>query len=209
MYRRLGVALVELLRGKTAVPIDAAVLGAAVERGPVMLFASHTGNWEGAAASAARFLASRGRALHVVAKPMHSAFFDRWLARLRREQGVSVIPPSGAMRNAVEALHRGDVVVMPIDQVPDRAAHGISTMFLGAPAEVDRAPAVVAYRARATVLVVVEGQVIDIIAAPAKADLEWVSATALRATASLERAITAAPASWMWLHRRWRRPLVA
>jgi lauroyl/myristoyl acyltransferase len=69
---------------------------------------------------------------------------------------------------------------------------------------------VIAYRARATVLVVAEGRVIDVIPPPALAEPKaWITATALRATTALERVIAAAPESWMWLHRRWRRPLVA
>jgi KDO2-lipid IV(A) lauroyltransferase len=204
MYRRLGVALVDLLRARRSVEVDTGALDAALARGPVVIFASHCGNWELAAAGAARHLEARGRALHVVAKPMHSAFFDRWLSRVRERLGIRVIPPRGALAATSDALARGDVVAMPIDQVPDREAHGLWLDFLGAPALVDRAPATVAYRARATVLVVAGGRALDVIPfAPGRA---WIAATSRRATAALERHIRADPASWMWLHRRWKRP---
>jgi KDO2-lipid IV(A) lauroyltransferase len=204
MYRRLGIALVELVRARTSVEVDTHALDASLARGPVVIFASHCGNWELAAAGAARHLAGRGRALRVVAKPMHSAFFDRWLARLRERLGLRVIAPLGALAQAADALARGDVVAMPIDQVPDREAHGLWIDFLGAPALVDRAPATVAYRAGATVLVVAGGRVLDVI--PFEPGRAWIGATTRRATAALERHIRADPASWMWLHRRWKRP---
>lgn len=209
MYRRLGVALVEWLRAPAAPPLaeaDRAALDAALAEGPVVIFASHCGNWELAAAAAAAHLRDHGRALHVVAKPMHSAFFHRWLARVRERLGVRVIAPGGALAVASAALAKGDVVAMPIDQVPDREAHGVWLDFLGAPALVDRAPATVALRARATVVVVAGGRVLDVIPPSRSRDREAREATMRRATAALERHIQQDPADWMWLHRRWKRP---
>lgn len=204
MYRRLGIALLEFLRARAPAEVDTHALDAALSHGPVVIFASHCGNWELAAAGAAKHLASRDRVLHVVAKPMHSAFFDRWLARLRSRLGIRVIAPTGAMTATASVLARGDVVAMPIDQVPDHEAHGVWLDFLGASALVDRAPATVAYRARATVLVVAGGRVLDVI--PFAPGRGWIVATTRRATEALERHIRSDPASWMWLHRRWKRP---
>lgn len=215
MYRELGIGLVQLLRanaapapraaGVDAAGVDTAALDTA---GPLVIFASHTRNWELAAAGAAKHLATRGRALHVVAKPMHSAFFDRVLRRIRARLGVRVIAPAGALAHASAAVARGDVVAMPIDQVPDLEAHGLWLDFLGAPALVDRAPATVAWRMRATVLVVAGGEVLDVIPPPSEGEpaKAWVRAATARATAALERFVRAEPASWMWLHRRWKRP---
>jgi len=210
MYRGLGIALVELLWGRTLPPIDEDVLGHAVDDGPVVLFASHTGNWELAAAAAARFLRARGRRLAIVAKPMHTGWVDRRLARLRAQRDVAVIPPAGALAATGRVLAAGDIVAMPIDQVPDRAAHAIRVDFLGAAALIDRAPATVAWRARATVLVIAatagKVRVIDVIPAPSGADRAgpWIDAVSRRATAALEAFVLREPASWMWLHRRWR-----
>ncbi|MBX3231590.1 MAG: hypothetical protein KIT84_23820 [Labilithrix sp.] len=208
MYRALGVALVAFLRGRPLPAIDEEPLAAAIARGPVVLFASHTGNWELAAAAAARLLAARGRRLSVVAKPMSTRWIDRLLARLRARLGVHVIAPEGALAAAGRALAAGDVVAMPIDQVPDRP--GLAVRFLGARAVVDRAPAIVAWRSRATVLVIgaTEGRasVLDVIPARSCSDRAglWIDAAARRATAALEDFVRREPASWMWLHRRWR-----
>ena len=228
MYRGLGRGVFELLwlaatspprraREIARVTIDAdavAALDAALERGPVVLFASHTGNWELAAAAAARLLEERGRRLVVVAKAMRAQGVDAFLARLRRRLGVVVVPPRGALAAARRALRAGDVVVTPIDQVPDRAAHGVAVEFLRARALADRAPATLAWRARATVLVVAARRqagahrvrLLDVVPPPAAfaRPRALIPATTTLATAALHAFVRAAPESWLWLHRRWR-----
>ncbi len=187
-----------------------AILGEAVARGPVVIFASHTGNWELAAAAAAEALRPLDKELFVVAKTQRVSAVDAFCMRLRSALGVRVIAPNGAFREAMRVLARGDVVVLPIDQVPDRAAHALTVSFLGAPALVDRAPATLAYRAKATVLVAGtartdEGltvRVLDMIA-PSE-DRAFIAEATARATKALEAFVRENPADWLWLHRRWK-----
>ncbi|MBX3207081.1 MAG: hypothetical protein KF764_18690 [Labilithrix sp.] len=230
MYRALGCGVFELLwlaagsparraRAVGDVAIDRAFVEAlddALTRGPVVLFGSHTGNWELAAAAGARLLAARGRRVAVVAKAMSARGVDLFLARLRRRLGVGVIAPLGALAAARRALAEGDVIVTPIDQVPGRASHGVTVDFLGGAALADRAPATLACRARATVLVVAAERdggehrvrLLDVIASPSVDDdpRAWVARTTIRATAALEAFVQRTPDAWLWLHRRWRSP---
>jgi KDO2-lipid IV(A) lauroyltransferase len=233
MYRELGVGIFELLwlaaararaREDTiaSVTIDddaAKTLDEASARGPVILFASHTGNWELAAGAAARLLSTRGRRLVVVAKAMHERGVDAFLSRLRARLGIRVIAPRGAFSATRAALAAGDVVVMPIDQVPDRAAHGLPVRFLHETALADRAPATLAWRSRATVLVIAAERVgeghrvrlLETIRPPEgrTRPRAWVDATTILATSALESFVLRSPASWLWLHRRWRAPRAA
>jgi Kdo2-lipid IVA lauroyltransferase/acyltransferase len=230
MYDELGRGLAELLwaagvtpsertRAIASVVIDddaVVALEHALGRGPVIFFASHTGNWELAAAAAGRLLSARGRRLVVVAKAMHARSVDRFTTRLRACLGVHVIPPVGALAAARRALAAGDVVVMPIDQVPDCAAHALAVPFLGAEAFVDRAPATLAWRTRATILVVAAQRDRDVHrvrllgvverASPGTSMRAWIEATAVTATSLLDAFVRSSPASWLWLHRRWRPP---
>ncbi|MDF2695509.1 MAG: Lipid biosynthesis lauroyl acyltransferase [Labilithrix sp.] len=230
MYQRLGEGVFELLwlagakeatRGEAIAQVsidedDVRALETACDAGPVVLLASHTGNWELAAAAAGRLLSRRGRRLVVVAKRMHARGVDAFVAELRQRLGVHVVPPQGALGAASRALAAGDVVVMPIDQVPDRARHGLPLRFLREMALVDRAPATVAWRAKATVLVVAAERsgsgervrVLATVAPPAcgSAPRAWIEATTARATATLEAFVMRSPASWLWMHRRWRAP---
>ena len=234
MYRGLGLGLVELLWLAGARPrvrdaliaraaIDASVVEAlerALTRGSVMVFASHTGNWELAAAAAARRLSMLGRRLFVVGKPMRARGVDAFLARLRASLGVHVIAPRGAFAAVQRALSRGDVVVMPIDQVPDRASHGLGVRFLGEAAFADRAPATCAWRAGASVLVVAAERgsergearhrvrLLGVLPPPPEGGRAgtWIDAATADATSWLEAFVARSPASWLWLHRRWRSP---
>lgn len=230
LYRGLGRGIMELLwlagagparrdrvlgEGVELAPEAVAALEDALGRGPVLLAATHTGSWELAAYAAARHLTRRGRALSVVAKPMGSPGVDAFVSRLRRALGLHVISPAGALASARAAFDRGEVVAMPIDQVPERPEHGLRAPFLGAPAWVDRAPATVAARAGATLLVTAAVRRggrhrVEVLAAFARADGEAPRAFVERATRDATRALEAfvrrEPDAWLWLHRRWRDP---
>lgn len=204
-YRALAERLVDLLvlagRGNAPLPsLDARsreLLREARAAGPVLLCGSHTGNWELAACA----LAAEAP-LSVVAKHQSVSSVDRFVRDLRARHGIVQIAPDGAASRTVAALTSGQVVVMPIDQVPDRPRHGVMTRFLGAPALVDRAPFVLAKRSSATVLVVVcRDELIEVLDGFRVDD---VASAATRATRALERHVEQHPTSWLWLHRRWR-----
>lgn len=207
VYRELARNVVDLLavacsREPTLVavcPGARASLARARARGPVVIAASHTGNWELAAFALAALCP-----VSVVAKRQGVGLADRFARALRARFGVGVIEPRGAMAAAAAALRAGRVVAMPIDQVPDRAEHGEPCAFLGAEALVDRAPFVLARRARASVLVAAcEGGEVRVLG---EVSVDDPREAARAATALLERHVLAHPASWLWLHRRWRRP---
>jgi len=224
MYARLGAGLTELLWLSGARPSRRAhavlesvelapelvsALEAAVARGPVVLAASHTANWELVAARARVFLAQHGRDLAVVAKPVSQPPVHAFCTQLRTTFGLQVIAPNGAAASARAVLARGGAVAMMIDQVPDRARHGTTVPFLGAPALCDRAPFALARAAGASVLVVGarrRGAVsaVSLLAAwdepPAPAE------GAVVATRALDAFVRSSPADWLWLHRRWRAP---
>lgn len=232
MYRGLGAGVFELLwlagvradRRRAAirehVTLDddfAIALYEACERGPVVLAASHTANWELAAFGAARSLAEQGRRLAVVVKPQSVGAFHAFCTDLREACGVVLIAPEGAVGAARKHLAAGGVIAMPIDQVPDRARHGVAVPFLGVQALADRAPAALARATGATLLVVAasragRGQRLHLLAElPPHARGEssanaWITNATREATRVLDRFVNEEPACWLWLHRRWRPP---
>jgi Kdo2-lipid IVA lauroyltransferase/acyltransferase len=230
MYAGLGTGIFELLwlaaRSPTQreealcehVVLDADLdraLREAAERGPVILAASHTANWELIAYGAARVLGTRGSRLAVVVKPLSVGVFHAFCMSLRRACGVVLIAPEGALRTARKSLAAGDVLAMPIDQVPDRTQHGVHVSFLGAPALADRAPATLARATGATLLVVAasrDGRVqrghllAELRPDATRAANAWIMHATREGTRALEAFVSAHPASWLWLHRRWRAP---
>lgn len=216
MYRSLGHGVVELLGLAGADPapvVDAVVLDEALRAelavpGPIVFLASHTGNWELGAAALARH-----RRLHIVAKRMSTRGVDVFLGRLRSRLGVRTIAPHGALAAAQKALSEGGAVALPIDQVPDREAHALRAMFLGDEASVDRAPATLAFRAGARMLVVAaergaNGHRVRLLGTIPRREgrLRTIDEDTREATRRLDAFVRASPASWLWLHRRWRAP---
>jgi Kdo2-lipid IVA lauroyltransferase/acyltransferase len=224
MYRQLGRSIVELLalsslsESDRVEQIDQVTSSDAelIDRTfrspkPVLILASHTGNWELALAAAKRWAGARK--VFVVAKPLHSSMFDRFMRRLREEVfGVQIIEPLGAFHEASRALREGGIVVMPIDQAPERSSSTTTTSFLGADVLVDKAPATLAWRTKATILVVAASRdphhvhVIDRIESRAgtMSSREWIDDAMRRATHALDRFVRAHPEGWLWLHRRWK-----
>lgn len=208
-YRALAKRAVDLVAvgGGAELPEDAPrltdsareALETARANGPVVIAASHTGNWELAA-----FTLAEEMPLAVVAKRQGVGAADRFVREVRRRHRVVQIAPEGAVAQAVRALRAGTVVVMPIDQVPQKRAHAVRGSFLGRAAWLDRAPFVVAQRARATVLVAaVEGDRVHVLASFVPGTLDP-SGAAARATNLLDAFVRAHPSSWLWLHRRWK-----
>ncbi|HSO40957.1 MAG TPA: lysophospholipid acyltransferase family protein [Labilithrix sp.] len=229
MYAGLGTGLFELfwlsgasparreraLREHVVLDEDlAAAILAARARGPLVLAASHTANWELVAYGAARTLATRGARLAIVAKPLSVGAFHAFCTKLRTACGLVLIAPAGALTEARRVLAAGDVVAMPIDQVPDRAQHGVGVSFLGAAALADRAPAALARSLNATFIVVGASRDGGTHRAHLLAELHpagpasaWVPETTREATRLLDGFVRQNPAAWLWLHRRWRPPL--
>jgi len=109
----------------------------------------------------------------------------------------------------------GNVLAMPIDQVPDRRRHAVDVTFLGGAAFADRAPAALARATGATLLVVAasrrgghhRGHLLAELAPSAPNTKDAVPTATRDATRALEAFVRDEPASWLWLHRRWRAPL--
>jgi lauroyl/myristoyl acyltransferase len=232
MYAALGTGVMELLwlAGSTPTRREQALrrhvafdgdldlaLRAACARGPVVLAASHTGNWELVAYGAAQVFAGYDRRLAVVVKEQSVGAFHAFCMNLRQACGLALLAPRGAMAEARRRLASGHVVAMPIDQVPDRARHGLGVTFLGAEAHADRSPFALARAAGATLIVTAGSrdgrtQRIHLLAElPAESQRgvpagAWVAAATREASAALDTFVRVRPSSWLWLHRRWRAP---
>jgi KDO2-lipid IV(A) lauroyltransferase len=219
MYASLGTSFLEALWLTGArrelgcvARFDAAARGVLAEvrtRG-VVLAASHTGNWEISSCSVAQIAP-----LLVVTKHLSVGWVDAFWQAARGRYGVSFASASGAFEAARRHVHARGMVAMMIDQVPLRRTHAMELPFLGAPAWVDRAPAMLAARTGALYAVPVarrrndgtqEILVLEAIAPPRRATRAWVDDTTARATACLERFILANPTEWLWMHRRWKAP---
>ena len=223
--QHLGMTLVELPRLLTA-PLPETLarirlegiehLHAAMrEHGRALLLTAHLGNWE--VLCAAHRLTEYG--LSVVVRPLDAPWLDAVAGRLRRRTGVDVIDKRGALRPVLEALRRGRMVGILLDQNAARR-EGVFVEFFGHPASTSRSLALLAVRTGAPVVPIfarrVSGTGHTVVIRPAlpppganDPEAAVVELTA-RCTAEIERAIRETPEQWLWSHDRWRtRPSAA
>lgn len=217
--QHLGMTLVELPRLLTA-PLDETLARIRLEgiehlhaamraHGRALVLTAHLGNWE--ILCAAHRLTDYG--LSVVVRPLDAPWLDAVAERLRRRTGVDVIDKRGALRPVLEALRRGRMVGILLDQNAARR-EGVFVDFFGQPASTSRSLALLAVRTGAPVVPIFARRgagtahtVVIRPALPAPAsndpDAAVVELTA-RCTAEIERAIREAPEQWLWSHDRWR-----
>jgi KDO2-lipid IV(A) lauroyltransferase len=151
----------------------------------------------------------------VVTKRLKVSWLDRLWQGLRARRGVRLVGEEGAARNVTSALARGELVAMMVDQAPLRWRAVTTVPFLGAPAAVDLAPALLAMRARVPVIAAFMHRLPDdtqqveisgILEPPEAASRQWAEQTMETVTMWLEDFVRRHPDQWLWMHRRWKVP---
>lgn len=213
MYAELGRALFELLRlayrprAALAVRIEDAALAWVADRGAVVATA-HTSGWDVVACAVARRIP-----LTVVTKRLSLGMLDRVWQGIRRAQGVRLSVVGKAARDVAQALARGELVAMLVDQAPERTRGIVRTPFLGADALVDLAPALCALRAHVPLVVAFPVRLPDgflsvhvagVIEPPAAPTRAWAEQAMIQVTRWLEDFVRQNPEQWLWMHRRWK-----
>ena len=177
---------------------------------PGVFVTAHLGNWE----LAGLYIASRGRRLWSVFKPIGSRTVARRLRKFRNGCEQRVIPREGAMVGVMRALRARDVVALLLDQHVDGRDGGVYHDFLGLPAGFSPAVGTLAHRLRVPVLVgaAVRDEVRDKVVLRTFREFSAEEIAAMEPEA-LTRAIADAiggmilrwPEQWLWTYRRWKR----
>jgi KDO2-lipid IV(A) lauroyltransferase len=177
---------------------------AAAGRG-ILVLAAHYGNWELLAASHALSVFP----LSVVVRPLDHPMMERLVDRFRRRSGVELIGKRRALGEILDALRRGRMVGILLDQNASRA-EGVFAPFFGVPASTSKGLALIALRTGAPVLPIfirrMQGgrhlvQADPVVEVPADGDPIAYTAAFNR---SIETAIRRAPEQWFWMHNRWK-----
>jgi Kdo2-lipid IVA lauroyltransferase/acyltransferase len=177
--------------------------------GRALLLTAHLGNWELLA------LAHRLTTfdLSIVVRSLDAPWLDALAERLRRRTGVELIDKRGALRPVLEALRRGRMIGILMDQNAARR-EGVFVDFFGRPASTSRSIALLALRTRTPVVPVFARRDADgghtvrvhpALPLPAtNGSEEAIVELTARCTTAIERAIREAPEQWLWSHDRWR-----
>jgi Kdo2-lipid IVA lauroyltransferase/acyltransferase len=176
----------------------------------VVLVTGHCGNWEWMNLA----LGASGVPMSVAAREVYDPRLDGVAQRLRgRFGGETILRGDGAGQRLVQALHRGRVVGLLIDQ--DIDAPGAFVEFFGNAAWTPTGAATLALRTGTPVVAGFASRQEDgamlielkLVACPERTRHADEAAAQLTAdlTAAIESQIRAHPEQWVWMHRRWKR----
>lgn len=174
----------------------------------VLVFSAHIGNWE----VGSSVISKAGR-FSVIARALDNPLLDRALVRFREGMGARVIYKQQAAKKVLQALRDREIVAILVDQNVLRR-EAVFVDFFGRPAGTTPALGAFHLRTGAPLLPVFclpapGGRYrLRILPPVAFVPGEDVGADVLKITGTctkiIETAIREDPASWLWVHDRWR-----
>jgi len=218
MYRHLGMNLAEIMRvlGGKMEELDDRVtvegrpyFDEAMARGRgVIILTAHIGNWDLLAMLAIRL----GQTLTIISKNMrHSSLDDVWMD-LRGKMGVNILPAHHAIRPALAALKRKEILGFILDQNRPKET-GIFVDFFGRPACTSTGLAYIASQTQSPIVPVFIHRTKDhrhvievgpLLEPPENREPETIERETQRYTRIIEDAVRTYPEQWIWMHRRWK-----
>lgn len=173
-----------------------------------LIVTAHLGNWEIVGYALALY---KGET-HVVARPTRNRFVERDMRRFRERFGNRTIPKRGAARGMLSVIRRRGRVAYVIDQRV-HPNEGIETPFFGHSSFTSPLLARLSLKTGAPVVPMFAypeppDRFRVVVHPPILPELQGDDATlrlTLRYLEVIEDAIRARPASWLWMHERWRK----
>ena len=216
IYQQLGITLVEFTKldnlKKDDFPSLVDIEGLeylkeayALGKG-VIVYSAHFGNWEWLAS----IISLLGYPFNAIARTQDNPYFDRKINEIRSAKGVKIIPRGMAVRKAIKALRRGELLLVLGDQ--NARKDGWLMDFFGHPALTYPGAVQLAERTGAVVL-----PAYLIRKEPGKFLLKIYPSHEIEQDAgekeqrellklltdTMEDIIDKYPEQWLWLHRRW------
>lgn len=177
---------------------------------PILFLSAHLGNWE--------MMSIAGEQLGVdgaaVVRAPNNPYIAQWVARERRINGpATLIAKHHAMRQMLSQLRDEKVLYMLVDQ---KLREGIAVPFFGRDAMTTPAPAALAIKLGAGIVIVANKRMPgprfhvtiqpDLVFTPCGDETRDVQALTAAITACIERIIRDDPGQWLWIHNRWPTP---
>jgi len=220
VFQQLGATLVEMCQLATYSQADVIdrvrVVGADrwrraldQDRG-LIIVSAHLGNWEVGMQYAACFMQKPALG---VAKKIHFQPLNKWIHKLRTRFGNKIIYKKGALPDMRQALRKGGIVAMLVDQSKRR--EGVDVNFFDYTVPTTPAAAFLAIRCESPVLPIfcireADGQLTIHVEPPL--NFKWsgdlrsdVRTNTQLITQAVERTIRKYPEQWFWVHKRWKK----
>jgi KDO2-lipid IV(A) lauroyltransferase len=220
VFQHLGATFVEICQLATYSKLDVIervrVVGAerwrhALDnRQGLIIVSAHLGNWEFGMQFAACFMQkpALGVAKRIRFKPL-----SQWVHHLRTRFGTRIIYKKGALPDMRQALRRGEIVGLLVDQ--SKRKEGVDVNFFGHRVPATPAAAFLSIRYKSPILPIfcireASGQLTIHVERPIKTrwsgDLRAdVQANTQLITDTVEGMIRKYPEQWFWVHKRWKK----
>jgi KDO2-lipid IV(A) lauroyltransferase len=174
---------------------------------PVMFVSAHLANWE--------MMPILGHQVGLdgaaVVRPPNNPFIADWIARQRAVNGpADLIAKHSAARRMLAQLRGGKALYLLIDQ---KLREGIAVPFFGHDAMTTPAPAALALKTGARILIAANRRLprarfqVTVTSGPdfrpSGDDARDTAALTAALTARIEEIVRADPGQWLWIHNRW------
>lgn len=216
VYHHMGITLIEFIKLDSLKKKDMESLvdiegleyleeAYALGKG-VIIYSAHFGNWEWLAS----VISLLGYPFNAIARTQDNPYFDKKINEIRTSKGTNIIPRGMAVRKAIKALRRGEILFILGDQ--NARKDGWLMDFFGQPALTYPGVVQLACRTGAIVLPAYlirkePGKFLLKIypyhELPQDASEKEQKELLKKLTENMEDVIYKYPEQWLWLHRRW------
>jgi Kdo2-lipid IVA lauroyltransferase/acyltransferase len=175
----------------------------------VIFITGHCGNWELMALTTGLKFSD----VSIVARPIDNSYLNRFIERVRRKYGNSIIYKKGALKPIMQTLKKNGIVGILMDQAV-LASEGYVIDFLGRGAWTTKMPALLARKTGAAVLPAFTHRTDKVHRIVIYPEIELsrsedtekaVKEDTVKFSGFIEDYIKAYPTEWLWIHRRWKR----
>ena len=174
----------------------------------VIMLTAHLGNWE----LPARMLTNFGFTLNVIARDSDHTGITTVTNNIRNNGGYSVYSKDRPLLGIVKALRRGELIAILPDQNND---DGIWVKFFGIPAKTAVGPAVLSLKTGAPIVpIFCKRESLGKYRIEIKPEIDYtplgdkdkdIENLTQICNDVIEKEIREYPASWLWLHNRWKK----
>jgi KDO2-lipid IV(A) lauroyltransferase len=218
-FKNFGRSLIEVIKiyyGFGRPLIDSVVMegakhfhAAKTKNKGVIFITGHCGNWELMALTTGL----RFSDVSIVARPIDNPYLNRFIERVRKRYGNSIIYKKGALKPIMQTLKKNHIVGILMDQAVI-ASEGYVIDFLGRGAWTTKMPALLARKTGAAVLPAFihrtakgHRMVIypEIVLSRNENKEQAIKEDTIKFSGFIEEYIKEHPTEWLWIHRRWKR----
>jgi lauroyl/myristoyl acyltransferase len=176
---------------------------------PFICITAHFGSWE----IMGQMSGHLGYPLSSIATPVKNETVNKHFIRAREATGQVIIPRAGALRKLLSILRKGGKTAFLADQDTAESDGGIWVDFFGLPATITAAPALLAGRIGAQILIgfcipqpkgryrIYAAKVME---PPKETDEETIRTLSGQISRATEEEIRKHPQYWLWMYKRWK-----